>query len=133
MFLTDTVLEWTAALFNKIDQDVKMHKHAAVSVMSVDELLLQCNSLWILGKQFALLTKWMLGALLVRKWGMQIYGPCKFSEPFLLKSKLIWGSYSTMYLVYSKIKTSLSQSSCHGSGKVKDLEGSLKFFISFFL
>lgn len=39
------MLEQTAALFNKIDQGVKMYKYAFVSVMSVDELLLQCNSL----------------------------------------------------------------------------------------
>lgn len=53
MFLARTALEWTAALFNRIDQGVKMHKYAAVSVMSVDELLLRCNSLWSLGKQFS--------------------------------------------------------------------------------
>ena len=48
MFLTDTVLERTAALFNKIDQGVKMHKYAPLSAMSVDELLLQCNcGLWV--------------------------------------------------------------------------------------
>lgn len=98
-----------------------------LSVMSVDELLLQRNSLWVLSKQFALLTKWTLGTLLVRKWAMQIYGLCKFSEPFLLKPKLIWGSYSTMYLAYSNIKTGLAQSSCHSGGKVKDLEGSLSY------
>lgn len=53
MFLTDTVSEWTEALFNKIDQGVKMHEYAAVPVVSVDELLLQHNSLWILGKQLS--------------------------------------------------------------------------------
>lgn len=93
--------------------------------MSVDELLLQCNRLWILGKQFSLLTKWMLDTLLVTKWGIQMYGLSKFSEPFLLKSKLIWGSYGTRYLVCSKIKPGLAQSSCHISGKGKDMDGSL--------
>lgn len=53
MFLAHIALEWTAALFNKIDEGIKMHKYTAVSVMSVDELLLQCNSLWSLGKQFS--------------------------------------------------------------------------------
>lgn len=48
-----TVLEGTAAWFNKIDRGVKMHKYAAVSVMSVDELLLQHNGLWFLSKQFS--------------------------------------------------------------------------------
>lgn len=65
--------------------------------------------------------------LLVRKWGMQIYGLCKFSESFLMNSKLICDSYSTVYLVYSKITTGLAQCTCHGSGKVKDLEGSLSY------
>lgn len=34
MFLIDTVLEWTAALFNKIDQGVKVCKYAAVCHVS---------------------------------------------------------------------------------------------------
>jgi len=53
VFLTDTVLERTAALFDQIDQGVEMHKCAAVSVTSVDGLLLRRNSLWTLGKQFS--------------------------------------------------------------------------------
>lgn len=69
----------------------------------------------------------MLDTLLVRKWGMQIYVLCKFNESFLLKSTLICDSYSTVYLMYSKIKTVLAQCTCHGSGKVKDLEGSLSY------
>lgn len=47
-----------------------------------DQLLLPWSSLCILDKQLALLTKWVLDVPLVRKWGGQIAGLCKFSEPF---------------------------------------------------
>lgn len=63
--------------------------------------------------------------------------PLEIQCTFLLKSRLIWGSYNTMHLVYSKIRISLAQSICHRSGKVMDLKGSLScstevhFFSSF--
>lgn len=59
------------------------------------------------------------------KMGKANIWPLEIQWTFLLKSKLIWDSYSTVYLVYSKIRISLARRICHRSGQVMDLKGSL--------
>lgn len=69
--------------------------YAAVSVLLVDELLLQYYGFWV---SRSLLMRWVLDTSLVTKQGMQICGLCKFHELlFFLKSKLICGSHGTIY------------------------------------
>lgn len=91
-----------------------------------DQLLLPWSSLCILDKQLALLTKWVLDVPLVRKWGGQIAGLCKFSEPFFWSQSSFGVLTAPSVLCTPKLGLVLLRAVVTGVGKLRiwnDLSG----------